>query len=85
MISTTSHLTGTRPCLVWLATPMQADELAVLSHNPPEHMHQCLHPTCCAQEAHESGVALVVACAQDQAETYVEDLRLNGLISTMEV
>jgi ATP-dependent Clp protease adaptor protein ClpS len=36
------------------------------------------------QEAHESGVALVVACAQDQAEAYVEDLRLNGLISTME-
>ncbi|KAI8469217.1 MAG: ATP-dependent Clp protease adaptor protein ClpS-domain-containing protein [Monoraphidium minutum] len=36
------------------------------------------------QEAHESGVALVVACAQDQAETYVEDLRLNGLISSME-
>ena len=36
------------------------------------------------QEAHESGVALVVACAQDQAETYVEDLRLNGLISTLE-
>jgi hypothetical protein len=30
------------------------------------------------QEAHESGVALVVACAQDQAEGYVEDLRLNG-------
>lgn len=36
------------------------------------------------QEAHESGMALVVACAQDKAETYVEDLRLNGLISTME-
>jgi ATP-dependent Clp protease adaptor protein ClpS len=36
------------------------------------------------QEAHESGIALVVACAQDQAENYVEGLRLNGLISTME-
>eukprot|EP00877_Chromochloris_zofingiensis_P014099 jgi/Chrzof1/8943/Cz03g30050.t1_CLPS1 len=36
------------------------------------------------QEAHESGVALVVACAQDQAEEYVEVLRLNGLISTLE-
>eukprot|EP00879_Flechtneria_rotunda_P000493 GHRR01000597.1.p1 GENE.GHRR01000597.1~~GHRR01000597.1.p1 ORF type:complete len:157 (+),score=35.42 GHRR01000597.1:200-670(+) len=36
------------------------------------------------QEAHETGVALVVACAQEQAETYVETLRLNGLISTME-
>ncbi|GBF87706.1 ATP-dependent Clp protease adapter chloroplastic-like protein [Raphidocelis subcapitata] len=36
------------------------------------------------QLAHENGVAVVVACAQDQAESYVEDLRLNGLISTME-
>eukprot|EP00775_Hariotina_reticulata_P005877 gene5877-6118_t len=36
------------------------------------------------QEAHETGVALVVACAQEQAESYVESLRLNGLISTME-
>jgi ATP-dependent Clp protease adapter protein ClpS len=36
------------------------------------------------QEAHETGVALVVACAQDQAEGYVENLRLNGLVSTME-
>ena len=35
-------------------------------------------------EAHESGVALVVACAQDVAEAYVESLRLNGLISTLE-
>jgi ATP-dependent Clp protease adaptor protein ClpS len=39
---------------------------------------------CDLQEAHETGVALVVACAQDQAETYVETLRLNGLISSME-
>lgn len=36
------------------------------------------------QEAHEAGVALVVACAQDVAEGYCEDLRLNGLISTLE-
>jgi ATP-dependent Clp protease adaptor protein ClpS len=36
------------------------------------------------QEAHETGVAMVVACAQEQAETYVETLRINGLISTME-
>jgi ATP-dependent Clp protease adaptor protein ClpS len=36
------------------------------------------------QEAHESGVALVVATAQDKAEEYVEGLRLNGLVSTME-
>ena len=36
------------------------------------------------QEAHETGVALVVATAQDKAEEYVEGLRLNGLVSTME-
>jgi ATP-dependent Clp protease adapter protein ClpS len=29
-------------------------------------------------------VALVVACAQDQAEGYVEELRINGIIATME-
>lgn len=43
-----------------------------------------LYAACHPQEAHETGVALVVACAQDQAETYVETLRLNGLISSME-
>jgi ATP-dependent Clp protease adaptor protein ClpS len=36
------------------------------------------------QEAHETGVAMVTACAQDKAETYVETLRLNGLIASME-
>ncbi|KAF6257797.1 ATP-dependent Clp protease adaptor protein ClpS-domain-containing protein [Scenedesmus sp. NREL 46B-D3] len=36
------------------------------------------------QEAHETGVAMVVACAQDKAETYVETMRLNGLIASME-
>lgn len=36
------------------------------------------------QTAHISGVALVTACAQDEAETYVEDLRLNGLQVSME-
>eukprot|EP00882_Tetradesmus_deserticola_P000581 GHRQ01000637.1.p4 GENE.GHRQ01000637.1~~GHRQ01000637.1.p4 ORF type:complete len:155 (+),score=39.56 GHRQ01000637.1:98-562(+) len=36
------------------------------------------------QVAHETGVALVVACAQDKAETYVETMRLNGLIASME-
>ncbi len=35
-------------------------------------------------EAHVNGVALVVACAQDDAERYVENLRLNGLISSLE-
>ena len=36
------------------------------------------------QEAHETGVALVVACPQDNAERYCEGLRLNGLTSTIE-
>jgi len=43
-----------------------------------------MHTPWFVQEAHETGVAMVVACAQDQAETYVETLRVNGLISTME-
>eukprot|EP00198_Chlamydomonas_reinhardtii_P002468 XP_001691804.1 clp protease adaptor protein [Chlamydomonas reinhardtii] len=38
----------------------------------------------CMQEAHETGVALVVACPQDNAERYCEGLRLNGLTSTIE-
>ncbi|EFJ49948.1 hypothetical protein VOLCADRAFT_73976 [Volvox carteri f. nagariensis] len=36
------------------------------------------------QEAHETGVALVVACPQENAERYCEGLRLNGLTSTIE-
>ena len=36
------------------------------------------------QEAHISGVAQVVACAQDQAEGYCEGLRLNGLVASLE-
>jgi ATP-dependent Clp protease adaptor protein ClpS len=36
------------------------------------------------QEAHETGVALVVACPQDNAERYCEGLRLNGLTATIE-
>ncbi len=36
------------------------------------------------EEAHQSQLALVVACAQDMAETYVERLRLNGLQSSLE-
>jgi ATP-dependent Clp protease adapter protein ClpS len=31
-----------------------------------------------------SGVALVVACAQDTAEGYCEALRLNGLVASLE-
>lgn len=54
---------------------------------PSHHIMSAVGLLCCCrnpQEAHETGVALVVACAQDQAETYVETLRLNGLISSME-
>lgn len=36
------------------------------------------------QEAHINGLALVTMCAQEVAERYVESLRLNGLISTLE-
>lgn len=36
------------------------------------------------QEAHETGVALVVACPQENAERYCEGLRLNGLTATIE-
>lgn len=51
----------------------------------PVGLSPCMLAACMySQEAHETGVALVIACAQDQAETYVESLRLNGLISSME-
>eukprot|EP00798_Chlamydomonas_sp_ICE-L_P004189 gene4189-14292_t len=36
------------------------------------------------QEAHDTGVALVTVCAQDIAEMYCENLRLNGLTATIE-
>ena len=36
------------------------------------------------QEAHEEGVAMVLACPQDEAEQYCENLRINGLSSTIE-
>lgn len=36
------------------------------------------------QEAHEQGLALVVACPQEDAERYCEGLRLNGLTSSIE-
>lgn len=36
------------------------------------------------QEAHTNGLAMVIACGQDEAEGYVEGLRLNGLVSTLE-
>lgn len=36
------------------------------------------------QEAHDTGVAFVIACPQEDAELYCEGLRLNGLTSTIE-
>jgi ATP-dependent Clp protease adaptor protein ClpS len=36
------------------------------------------------QEAHINGLAMVTQCSQDKAEEYCENLRLNGLISTIE-
>ena len=36
------------------------------------------------QEAHQNGLACVIACAQEEAETYCEGLRGNGLISSIE-
>lgn len=35
-------------------------------------------------EAHSSGVALVITCAQEHAEFYCETLKLHGLTSTIE-
>lgn len=36
------------------------------------------------QLAHETGIALVTACAQEEAELYCQGLRNNGLTSTIE-
>ncbi|KAK9804136.1 hypothetical protein WJX73_003572 [Symbiochloris irregularis] len=36
------------------------------------------------QEAHQNGLACVIACAQEEAELYCEGLRNNGLISSVE-
>eukprot|EP00210_Caulerpa_lentillifera_P001504 g1442.t1 len=36
------------------------------------------------QLAHETGIALVTACAQEEAEVYCQGLRNNGLTSTIE-
>jgi ATP-dependent Clp protease adaptor protein ClpS len=36
------------------------------------------------EEAHETGVAMVLACPQDEAEEYCENLRTNGLASSIE-
>lgn len=35
-------------------------------------------------EAHNNGIALVIVCALEHAEFYCENLKLNGLTSTIE-
>jgi ATP-dependent Clp protease adaptor protein ClpS len=35
-------------------------------------------------QAHNSGVAVVIICAQEHAEFYCESLKSNGLTSTIE-
>jgi ATP-dependent Clp protease adaptor protein ClpS len=35
-------------------------------------------------EAHQSGIALVITCAQEHAEFYCETLKNHGLTSTIE-
>jgi ATP-dependent Clp protease adaptor protein ClpS len=35
-------------------------------------------------EAHQSGIALVITCAQEHAEFYCETLKNHGLSSTIE-
>ena len=49
-----------------------------LSVTPHAGIHSAACLPVCVQEAHESGVALVVAVAQEKAEDYCESLRLNG-------
>lgn len=36
------------------------------------------------QEAHMNGLAVVIACSQEDAERYCQGLRSNGLISSIE-
>lgn len=63
-------------------------------HNSMEHVVQVLMKTVPSltqpqavdimMEAHVSGVALVITCAQEHAEFYCETLCSNGLSSTIE-
>lgn len=38
----------------------------------------------CMREAHDTGVSMIVACPQEEAEDYCEKLRMNGLCSSIE-
>jgi ATP-dependent Clp protease adaptor protein ClpS len=64
------------------------------NHNSMEHVVQSLLTTVSSlsqpqavsimMEAHHSGVALVITCAQEHAEFYCETLKSHGLTSTIE-
>lgn len=77
-------------CRAWAQARMQAASwqatVRAHTHTPSVALADKLCGCCCGavQEAHENGVALVLACPQDEAERYCEDLRVNGLTSTME-
>ncbi|MGV0024133.1 ATP-dependent Clp protease adapter ClpS [Phormidesmis priestleyi] len=63
-------------------------------HNPMEYVVQVLMKTVPSltqpqavnimMEAHNSGLALVITCAQEHAEFYSETLKANNLSSTIE-
>jgi len=75
-----------------------APRYRVLLHNddfnPMEYVVQVLLSTVASltqpqavnimMEAHISGIALVITCAQEHAEFYCETLKNNGLTSTIE-
>lgn len=75
-----------------------APRYKVLLHNddfnPMEHVVQVLIKTVTSltipqavsimMEAHTNGIALVITCAQEHAEFYCENLKNNGLTSTIE-
>lgn len=65
-----------QPCAHRMCLPRRA-ELPRSHARPPG-------PGPAPQEAHVNGLALVTMCAQETAERYVESLRMNGLISTLE-
>lgn len=75
-----------------------APRYRVLLHNddfnPMEYVVQALMTTVAGltqpqavnimMEAHNSGIALVITCAQEHAEFYCETLKSHGLTSTIE-
>jgi hypothetical protein len=56
-------------------------------HVPTSARRRCCEQrplTWCLQKAHVDGLACVVSCPQEDAESYCEGLRGNGLISSVE-